>query len=92
MAVATVTAAISAQNTYTDSISFGPGYFSLSIWGTFSASVVVQRTFDGTTWLDVATFTEPTEEGGYEPTGAVYRAGVKTGAFTSGTVNVRISQ
>ena len=31
-----------------------------------------------------------TEEVGYEPEVMWYRAGVKTGAFTSGTVNVRL--
>lgn len=87
-----VTEDIEAENSFSDDIAIRKGFFNLSIWGTFSASVVVQRSFDGTTWLDVATFTSPTEEAGFEPTGADYRAGVKTGAYSSGTVNVRISQ
>ena len=93
MAVATVTAAISAQNTFTDSISLGPGEFNLSVWGTFVGTVTVQRSFDaGVTWLDVQTFTTPSEEVGRDATGALYRVGVKAGEYTSGTANVRLSQ
>jgi hypothetical protein len=30
------------------------GKFNLSLWGTFSATVVLQRSFDGSTWLNCA--------------------------------------
>lgn len=90
-------AAIEAQNTFTTAMqvvrSNGNGCreFTISIWGTFSATVTVQRSFDGgTTWLDVAQYTVPVEDFGSEPTDALYRIGVKTGEYTSGTVNVRI--
>ena len=88
-----VVGAIVAEDTFSNPLSIRGGQFNFSLWGTFVATVVVQRSFDGgTTWLDVDTFTAPTEEVGMEATGALYRAGVKTGAFTSGTANVRLSQ
>ena len=89
-----VTKAITAQNSFTDAINLGPSIgrnFNVSIWGTFSATVVLQRSFDqGTTWLDIIAYSEPIEDSGLECESAQYRIGVKTGGFTSGTVNVRI--
>jgi hypothetical protein len=86
------TAAITAENTFTHPLGVGPARgFNLSIWGTFSAIVTLQRSFDaGTTWLDVATYAGPIEDRGVEPEGALYRVGVKTGGHASGTVNVRL--
>jgi len=99
--MASVTATITAQNTFTDWIvpskqtSFGvnqKGYLNLSIYGTFTATVTVQRTFDdGTTVLDVAEYTTPAERIVEDhEIKAKYRVGVKTGDFTSGTVSVRL--
>lgn len=88
-----VTAAITAENTFTTALAIpvSKPNFNLSIWGTFSAVVTLQRSFDGgTTWLDVATYGAPIEDRGFEPEGALYRVGVKTGGFTSGTCNVRL--
>ena len=89
--------AITAQNVWTDPVSVNApesargNDFNVSIWGTFVATVTVQRSFDqGATWLDVASYTAPIEDIGFEPEAAMYRIGVKTGGFTSGTVNVRI--
>jgi hypothetical protein len=72
------TASIVAQNTFTDGL-YTVGSFNLSISGTFSATVTVQRSFDvGVTWADVDTFTAPIETAGYDPEVVVlYRAGVK---------------
>jgi len=86
-----VTKSITAQNTFSDGLSLR-GDFSLSIGGTFSATVTVQRSFDGSTWADVDTFTSQYEGNGYEGVGAQYRAGVKTGDFTSGTVEVTLRE
>ena len=83
------TKSITAQNTFTDPVQL-TGNFNLSISGTFSATVTVQRSTDNSTWRDVDTFTAPSEEVGYEPEVMWYRAGVKTGAFTSGTADVRL--
>jgi hypothetical protein len=87
------TAAIEAENAFTVPHWIGSGPFNISVWGTFVATVTVQRSFDdGATFRDVASFTEATEEAGFEPEGTLYRIGVKTGDYTSGTVNVRIGQ
>lgn len=84
---------ITAQNTFSDGI-YTEGGFNLSISGTFVATVTVQRSFDqGATWRDVDTFTAPIETYGQDPEPVVvYRAGVKTGDFTSGTVSIRIGR
>ena len=87
-----VTETITAQNTYTDSIDIPADYFSVSVQGTFVATVTLQRSFNGgTTWYDVDTFTSAGEYIGQEPEGCKYRIGVKTGEFTSGSVTVRLA-
>lgn len=87
----TVSADIDAENTFTDGIQLF-GHFNLSISGTFSANVTVQRSYDNSTWLDVDTFTSASEEVGYEPQEMYYRVGVKTGDYTSGTASVLLSK
>jgi hypothetical protein len=82
------TKTISAQNTFTDAV-LTEGYFNLSISGTFVATVTVQRSWDASTWYDIDTFTAPTQEVGFDPEFTYYRAGVKTGAYTSGDVIIR---
>lgn len=84
-----VTKSITAQNTFTDPVQL-TGAFNVSISGTFSATAVVQRSFDNSTWYDVNSFTAPFQGSGFEPEVVWYRAGVKTGGFTSGTVDVRL--
>lgn len=73
--------------------------FNISLWGTFSATVVLERSFDaGSTWLpltagDIALFTwsAPASEVNEEAeVGVQYR--LRCSAFTSGTVNYRVSQ
>jgi len=87
-----VTKAISAQNTFSDALALR-GDFSLSIAGTFSGTVTVQRSFDaGSSWADVDTFTSTYEGNGYEGVGAQYRAGIKTGEYTSGTATVTLRE
>ena len=93
-----VTANITAQNTFTSSISASyknaQSALNLSISGTWVATVTLQRSFDGgTTWVDVETFGSNYEARIWEPEdGVIYRIGVKTGDFTSGTVKVRLSK
>jgi len=41
------TATLIAQNTFSDTLSVSAGNFNFSVWGTFVATVTVQRTFDG---------------------------------------------
>ncbi len=85
----TVTSSLSAEDTFTDPLNL-VGYFNLSISGTFVATITVQRSFDKTNWFDVDTFTAPIETYGFDPSQLYYRAGIKTGAYTSGTAVVSL--
>lgn len=89
--MANVTASITAENTFTDKQQV-IGHFNLSISGTWAATVTVQRSWDGSNWFDVDTFTSNYEGVGFDAEEVYYRAGVKTGDFTSGTVVLRISE
>jgi hypothetical protein len=81
---------LTGADQFTDS-AYLEGYFNLSITGTFSATVTVQRSFDkGSSWHDVDTFTSTAEEVGFEPETVKYRVGIKSGEYTSGTATVRI--
>ena len=79
------------QNSFSDSFGATNSLFNLSIWGTFVATVTIQKKLrdeDSTAWRDLQSFTTATEQiiqsvGPWE-----YRVGVKTGDFTSGTVNI----
>jgi len=87
---------ITAQNQFTDSIQL-KGPFNFSVSGSFSATVTIQRSFvapeDTPVWQDVSTYTASREDIGISPDERIWwRAGVKTGQFTSGSVDVRISQ
>ena len=70
--------------------------FILSLKGTFVATVHIQRHFGdpdvGTPdWLDVISFTAPVENTAFDSDQFVYyRAFVKTGNYTSGTISVAI--
>lgn len=92
MSLGKVKASISAENTFSEWIHLkGPFNFSLS--GTWTATVTLQRSFDGgTTPLDTDTKSANTEDIGDAVEGALYRFGVKTGDYTSGTVVGRLSQ
>ena len=88
-------ATITGANQFTEPAEFDVERpFSLSIAGTFTATVSLQRSFDaGVTWRDVWQTTEPSEEvvDNVEPD-VLWRIGCASGSFTSGTINVRISQ
>jgi hypothetical protein len=84
------TKTISAADSFTDAVHI-IGDFNLSISGTFSATVTVQRSTDGTTWRDVDTFTAPSEEVGYDPMKNFYRAGIKAGDYTSGSATILLN-
>lgn len=75
----------------------GAAPFNVSLWGTFSATVQLERSFDGALWLPITargspiSFTAPCTEVFEEPEdGVLYR--LTCTAYTSGTVNYRISQ
>lgn len=83
---------ITAADQFTDPVRL-TGFFNLSISGTFVGTLTVQRSFDNqATWQDVDTFTSVIEDFGMEPEVCWYRAGVKTGEFTSGSITVRLGQ
>jgi len=93
-----VTKAISSDNDFSGTISVeGSGNrrpFTVTIAGTWVATVRLQRSFDeGGTWEDVDTRTNGTAtfDDGLDNQDVQYRVGVKTGEFTSGTVNVSLS-
>jgi hypothetical protein len=74
--------------------------FNVSLWGVFVATLVAERSFDGgTNWLPltfsdgtgVGPFTGPASGTWAEPEdGVLYR--IRCSAYTSGTINYRLSQ
>jgi hypothetical protein len=90
-----VSKVISGANSFTDPIQI-VGSFNLSIVGSTSpawdGTLTVQRSRDGSTWRDVDTWVDvSSEEVGYDPMLMYYRAGVKTGEYTAGSVTVSIN-
>lgn len=68
------------------------GRFNLSLHGTFTATVVLQRSFDrGITWHAVGEFTQPVQTTGDEPEAYVNYRLICT-SYTSGPVFYRLSQ
>jgi hypothetical protein len=97
--LASVTGAFGATGSSATFAPLGGRKFNASIWGTFVGTVQLQRSFDsGTTWLPLTsngtqleTFTAPASEQWQEDeSGVLYR--LICTAYTSGTVNYRISQ
>jgi hypothetical protein len=69
------------------------GHFNLSIRSVstpFAGTVTVQRSWNNTDWFDVDTFTSDIETYGYDPEEVYYRAEIKVGEWTSGTVAIRL--
>ena len=93
MTVKLITASLTAHNTFSNPAEL-IGYFNISISGTWVGRVTAQRSFDsGSTYRDMRTWEKNAEEYGFEPErGVYYRVGVKTGHYTSGTVELRIAQ
>ena len=84
------TKSITAGDTFTDDMDCKSGSLALSISGTWSGTVTVQRSFDGgATWIDVENFESNIETTIEDPVEDVfYRAGIKADGYTSGTANV----
>lgn len=92
MARGSSTASVAAQNTFSDWMEIR-GKFNVSVSGTWAGTMTLQRRFgsSGST-LDVEAFTANTEKQGDEPEpGVEYRIGCKTGEYTSGTAECRVS-
>jgi hypothetical protein len=67
-------------------------FVDLSISGTFSATITLQRKF--TKYGDVVdytTFAAEEETYFYVPTGAYYRVGIKSGDYSSGDAKIKFS-
>lgn len=88
------TKTISGANAFTDPVHI-IGDFNFSIVAStspaFDGTVTVQRSSDGTNWRDVDTFTASSEEVGYDPMKNYYRAGIKTGEYTAGSVALTLN-
>ena len=86
-------ASITAQNTFTDAFASVPANIrmSVSISGTYVATVTLQRMCDGTNWRDIQSWTSTVAEVTYHADeNCSVRIGVKTGDFTSGTAVLRL--
>lgn len=91
-------ATVTAANQFTSSIyvtGAGTGrVFAINVSGSFAATVTLQRSEDDSTWTDVTTYTAATAtayDDELDNQQWYYRIGVKTGDYTSGTVNLIIS-
>jgi len=88
-----VSKSITAENQWTNPIRIGPKGGTLTVWGTFTAGVILQTRPDGATeWVPTAddTITIPCHKRLDDATRSEYRAGVPTGGFTLGPVNVML--
>ena len=85
--MANVTASLT-DNGSTDALQIR-GHFNLSISGTWSATVTIQRSWNNSDWFDVDTFTGNYEGVGFDAEEVYYRATVSS--HSSGTVVIRLS-
>jgi hypothetical protein len=90
-----VAANVAAQNTFCEDAEFDYRRpFNLSVSGTWSGTVTLQRSFDnGSTWVDVWSTTSNVETAVESiESGVLYRLGIKSGNYTSGTAVCRLGQ
>ena len=90
----TFTTAVSPNQHFLDDVKQNPktGHLNVSVYGaSWSATVFLQRSFDGTNYYDVAEFTSNEETSIYDISDGVrYRIGVKNGGYSSGSVLVQL--
>ncbi len=91
------TATITSANQFSQAVQFDSNsYFLVSVEGTFTAAVTLQKSYDnGVTWNDQpdSNWTTPIEMVCLAVDNSVlWRIGVKSGNYTSGSINTRISQ
>lgn len=94
-----VTASVDEADAFTAPLLVEPGArVSVSISGTFTATVTLQRRFDGENWRDVpdaegnAGWSEATEQSYVADEGCELRLGVKTGDYSDGTAVCRLGK
>lgn len=82
---------IDAQNTFTPALTVAPeSKVAISISGGATATVFLQRRFDGTNWRDVKSWTADAEETYEGDSACELRLGVKTGGYGSGDALCRL--
>jgi hypothetical protein len=82
---------LNAQNTYCAAVYKAGGQrFAVSVIGTWAGTITTQRSRDGNTWQDVDNTTSNYERDGISAAGFYWRAGFKTGGYTSGTATVNV--
>ena len=89
-----IDATLTAENTFSDPIRLKAGDFKFTLSGSWSATVHVQSSPDGgTSWNDdPVTYTTNTVQIGSAVDGDLYRFGIKTGNYSSGSIVGRIEQ
>ena len=86
-----VSSSVTAENTFTSSLELDYNdRSSISVSGTWSGTVTLQRKIDGTNWRDVASWTSNIEASYCADEFGDIRIGIKTGDFSSGTAVVRL--
>ncbi len=91
--------ATGSSGSFSPASQYRRGRFNVSIWGTYVATVRLERSFDdGVTWLvcskpDLtdAAFTAPVTFAVEEPEADIYYR-LTCSSFTSGTINYRMSR
>lgn len=83
---------ITAANTYTAPVKIrGDEGYDVAVTGTFSATVTVEMSKDGENgWVPAGTTEDPAILTAYPATAWWVRAGVASGDYTSGTVEVEV--
>lgn len=96
-----VTKSITAENMFSDPLaphdnekSQRCGHLSVEISGTWTGTVVIQRSRDnGSTWVNVESYTaNKTLTIDDKTEGVLYRAGMETGYWTSGTAELALAK
>lgn len=84
---------LTAENTFTDALQIDVGErYTISVSGTFVATVTLQRRFDGVNWRNAETFNVFAEEDRSAAEGQDIRLGIETDDYTSGTATCRLGK
>lgn len=85
--------AISAQNIFTPSILLEKRErLSVSVSGTFDATITLQRQLDAVNWRDIMSWSGAVELSYIGDEGQDIRIGIRTGDYVSGTALCRIGK